>query len=312
MKIVLVGGSGFLGRYLVHELVADGHFCTVLSRHTERRGSVRLEPGTKLVQADVYDPQALSEQFLGAGAVISMAGILNESGFSGKGFKRVHVDLTGSIIEACKIAGVSRVLHISALNAGKGKSHYLKTKGEAEEMLRSEPDLKLTILQPSVIFGQGDSFFNRFADLLRVMPVFPLACGRSRMQPVYAGDVAAIAASSLGDRSTYGKTYEVGGPRVYTLLDLVRFTAISIGLKRWVFSLPGPVSRLQAMILGLIPGKPFSMDNFRSLQVDCVTEKNALAYFGIVPSAIEAMVPDYLSNSIRQKRLAGFRMRAGR
>ncbi len=150
MKVVLVGGSGFLGRYLVQELVADGHRCMVLSRNTDRCKTFRLEPGTELVQADVYDPKTLSEHFEGAGAVISMAGILNESGFGGKGFRRVHVELTQSIIEACKTVGVQRILHVSALNAGKGRSHYLASKGEAEILLSSEQELQVTILQPSV------------------------------------------------------------------------------------------------------------------------------------------------------------------
>lgn len=310
MKIILIGGSGFLGKYLVRELGADGHSCMVLSRHAVRRGSFKLEPGSELVQADVFDSEVLSSAIEGADAVISMAGILNESGSGGKGFRRVHLELPGLIANACKQAGVRRLLHVSALNAGKGKSHYLASKGEAEEMLRNEKDLQLTIFQPSVIFGRGDSFFNRFADLLRLSPVFPLACGGSLMQPVYAGDVAAVMASSLGDPSTHGRTYELGGPQVYTLQQLVKFTAESLGLKRWVVNLPQAASRLQAMVLGLVPGKPFSMDNFHSLQEDNVTVQNALPYFGIVPASIETTVPDYLSVSIRQQRLREIRKRA--
>jgi NADH dehydrogenase len=144
MKVVIIGGSGFLGRYLVHELVADGHECTVLSRHTDRCLSLKLEPCTQLVQTDVYDPDSLSQQFEGADAVISMAGILNETGFGGKEFRRVHVDLPALIIKACKKSGVKRLLHVSALNAGKGKSHYLVSKGETEELLRNEKSLQVT------------------------------------------------------------------------------------------------------------------------------------------------------------------------
>lgn len=310
MNIVLIGGSGFLGKYLVQELGADGHSCMVLSRHADRCGSFKLEPGVELRQADVFDADALNAAFEGADAVISMAGILNESGSGGKGFRRVHVDLPGLIVEACKQSGVRRLLHVSALNAGKGKSHYLASKGEAEAMLRSEKNLQVTIFQPSVIFGRGDSFFNRFAGLLKLSPVFPLACGGSLMQPVYAGDVAAVIASSLGDPSTHGRTYELGGPQVYTLQQLVKFTAESLGLKRWVVSLPTLASRLQAMLLGLVPGKPFSMDNFHSLQEDNITTQNALPYFGIVPASIETTVPEYLSVSTKQKRLREIRKRA--
>jgi NADH dehydrogenase len=132
------------------------------------------------------------------------------------------------------------------------------------------------------------------------------------LQPVYAGDVAMVMAASLGDPSTVGRTYELGGPRVYTLQQLVKFTAQTLGLRRWVFSLPAVASRLQAMILGLVPGKPFSLDNYQSLQVDNVTRQNSLSYFGIVPASIETLVPDYLNQSVRQKRLADFRARKNR
>jgi NADH dehydrogenase len=312
MKLVLVGGSGFLGRYLVQELADEGHDCVVLSRHAGKCGDIRLERRTKLVQADVYDPKDLLESFTGADVVINMAGILNEAGFGGKGFKRVHVDLTRGVIDACKAAGVQRLVHISALNAGKGKSQYLVTKGEAEDLLQAEQGLNVTILQPSVIFGPHDSFFNRFAAMLRWVPVFPLACPDSRMQPVFAGDVASVVASCIGDRSTFGRTYELAGPESYTLAELVRFTASAMGLRRLVVGLPGPVSRMQAMFFSLVPGKPFSLDNFKSLQVDCVSDQNAMAYFGIAPSGIGCIVPDYLVSSTRQKRLSSFRERARR
>ena len=312
MNIVLIGGSGFVGQYLVRELAADGHRCKVLTRSAGRRREFRLERGTLLVQADVYSPDVLAGQFEGADAVISMAGILNEQGFGGKGFHRVHVKLVGGIIEACNRAGLSRLLHLSALNAGKGASHYLQSKGEAEDLLRSARNLDVSIFQPSVIFGPGDSFFNRFASMLRWMPVLPLACPNSRMQPVYAGDVAAAMAASLGNPSTHGKTCELGGPRDYTLLELVRWTGKTLGLRSVVAPQPPLVSRVQAALLDFVPGKPFSTDNFRSLQLDNVTASNALPNFGIVPGAVESIVPGYLGVSLRQRRLGSIRKRAGR
>lgn len=312
MDIVLVGGGGFLGRYLVHELVADGHRCTVLSRHADRRAELRLEPATRLEQADVHDPAALSECLRNADAVISMAGILNEGVFSRGAFEKVHFDLPRSIVNACRAHGITRLLHVSALNAGKGDSRYLQTKGRAEEMLRAEEGLEVTIFQPSVIFGPGDSFFNRFATLLQVAPVMPLACGGSKMQPVYAGDVAAAVAESLEDPATFGRTYELGGPGVYTLKELVQFTAKVLGIKRTVVSLPDFLSRLQGLVMGLVPGQPFSLDNYRSLKTDNVTGHNGLPSFGIVPASIEAVVPGYLGISVRQRRLGDIRRHAGR
>lgn len=136
MRIVLIGASGFFGGHLLRALTADKHECVVLTRAKVRRGTVGLLPGVTLEQADVYDPEALAEQFSGADAVVSMAGILNESGGGGKGFHRAHVDLVEGIIKACRQAGVTRLLHVSALNAGKGSSHYLKSKGEAEQKPR--------------------------------------------------------------------------------------------------------------------------------------------------------------------------------
>jgi NADH dehydrogenase len=311
MKIVLIGGSGFVGQYLVRELAADGHECTVLTRCAVRHREFLLEQGVKLAQADVFSPEQLMDQLAGADAVVSMAGILNESGFGGKGFRRVHIEIVQGIIDACNQAGVDRLLHVSALNSGQGKSHYLQSKGEAEELLR-EAGLGVTIFQPSVIFGPGDSFFNRFAFLLRMAPVLPLACPRSRLQPVYVGDVAAAMAAALGDPSTIGRTYELGGPRDYSLIELVRWTATELGLKRVVVPLPNLMSRVQATLMDFVPGKPFSTDNYHSLQLENITRQNALPYFGIVPGSVENIVPDYLGVSLRQRRLKLMRERARR
>ncbi len=312
MKIVLVGGSGFLGQFVVRALAAAGHHSVVLTRAPERVREFALERGARLVQADVYSPAALSRQFEGAGAVVSMAGILNETGFGGQGFRRVHVDLVQGIAEACRTAGVKRLLHVSALNAGKGDSHYLRTKGEAESLLNSAAGLEVTIFQPSVIFGPGDGFFNRFAGLLRLAPVLPLACPNSRLQPVYAADVAQAMAVSLADTSTVNQTFQLGGPRDYTLIELVRWTAHVLGLRRLVVPLPDAASRAQALVMDLVPGKPFSTDNYRSLQLDNVAPDNDLAEFGFVPSSVERIVPAYLGQSLHQQRLATLRQRAGR
>lgn len=312
MNIVLVGGSGFLGRYCVREFSADGHHCTVLTRHASERRSMRLAKNTQLVEVDVHDADALAQAFEGADAAVSMAGILNEGAFGGADFERVHVQLPQKIIAACRASGIRRLLHVSALNAGKGASKYLKTKGEAEAFLREQAELDVTLFQPSIIFGPGDSFFNRFATLLRMTPVLPLACAGSRMQPVYAGDVAAAMAAAVGDPATHGRTYELGGPRVYTLAELVRYTAQVLGIRRLVIPQPDLLSRLQGVAMGCLPGAPFSLDNFRSLQTDNVTEHNGLEYFGIVPASIEGVVPGYLGTSLHQRRLRRIREQARR
>jgi len=307
MQIVLVGASGFFGRYLLRALTADQHHCVVLTRAAVRRCTVDMLPGAELVQADVYDVDVLIEQFTGADAVISMAGILNESGRSGKGFHKVHVELVEAIVAACREAGVSRLLHLSALHAGKGSSYYLKSKGEAEALLRSADDLDISIFQPSVIFGQGDQFFNRFAGMLSFTPVMPLACPKARLQPVFAEDVAAVMVASLEDPMTWGNSYELAGPKSYTLKELVQWTANALGQRRRVIGLPGPLSATMAVVMELVPGKPFSWDNYQSLKTDNTSEQNGFAYFGIYPRAIDVVVPDYLAGSVHQRRLQSFR-----
>lgn len=307
MQIVLIGASGFFGGYLLKELTAGGHGCRVLTRAAVRRKTVAMQPGVELEQADVHDAAELERQFGGADAVISMAGILNESGHSGREFFKVHVELVENIIAACRSAGVERLLHVSALNAGKGKSKYLKSKGEAESLLQAADDLNTTIFQPSVIFGRGDQFFNRFASMLSFSPVMPLACPNARLQPVYAGDVANVMAASLDDPLTFGKSFELAGPHSYTLKELVEWTAKNSGYHRKVIGLPGPLSAAMAATMEWVPGKPFSWDNFQSLQTDNVSENNGFTYFHVEPKAIDQVVPDYLTGSLHQRRLQNCR-----
>ena len=312
MQIILLGASGFLGKYVLKALSKEGHRSTVLTRDVAGRSTLRLVPGIKLVQADVYDRDVLATRFRGADAVISMAGILNESGRGGKGFHKVHVELVEGVIEACREAGVMRLLHVSALNAGQGSSHYLKSKGEAEQRLLGASDLGVTIFQPSVIFGRGDDFFNRFAGMLRLMPVMPLACPKARLQPVFAGDVADVMTASLEDPMTCGKRYELAGPLSYTLKELVQWTASTMAVRRWILGLPKPLSAILAGTMNLVPGKPFSWDNYQSLQTDNTSDKDDFAYFGVYPRSIDLVVPDYLIGSIHQRRLWAFRKQARR
>ncbi len=309
MRIVLLGASGFLGRYVLQALIDDSHYCTVLTRNATRRSTLNLLSGVRLVQADIYDRDVLAGQFAGADAVISMAGILNESGRGGKGFNRAHVELVEGVVEACRTAGVTRLLHVSALNAGEGSSHYLQSKGQAEALLLAADDLNVSIFQPSVIFGRGDEFFNRFAMMLRLAPVMPLACPKARLQPVYAGDVASAMATALDDPMTWGKRYELAGPLSYTLKELVQWTADTMAARRLIVGLPKPLSAAMAAVMNLVPGKPFSWDNYQSLQTDNTSEKNDFAFFGVEPKTIDLVVPYYLTGSVHQRRLSAFRKR---
>ena len=199
MRIVLIGATGFIGHHLLPALSAAGHQCIALTRYAPGCRELTVIPGVEVRQTDVFDDSKLKQQFEGADAVINMVGILNESGNSGKGFNRAHVELTGKVVAACRECGVRRLVQVSALNAGKGNSHYLESKGRAEELIREAEGLDSTIVQPSVIFGDGDSFFNRFAGLLKLAPFLPLACPNAKMQPVWVGDVVKAMTRALID-----------------------------------------------------------------------------------------------------------------
>jgi uncharacterized protein YbjT (DUF2867 family) len=264
-------------------------------------------PRVEVRQTDVYDPEKLAECLRGADAAINMVGILNEPGRKGKGFHRAHVELTERLIAACRAAGVRRFVQVSALNAGMGKSHYLVSKGEAEARIRAAGDLDSTILQPSVIFGEGDAFFNRFAGLLRLAPVLPLACPNALMQPVWVGDVAAAITAVLPDKASFGRTLVLVGPRAYSLRELVTLTARAVGSQCRILGLPDGLSRVQARVMDFLPGKPFSTDNYLSLQTPNTSEANSLPELGISPRSLESVVPKMLGVSARQYRLDGFR-----
>lgn len=307
-RVVVLGGSGFVGRHLIARLRAAGHTVTVLSRNGHQRRGVTVEPGVKLVTVDVYDPDALARAFTGADAVINLVGILNEPGFGGSGFERAHVVLTSHVISGCLQAGVRRLLQMSALNAGRGKSHYLRTRGIAEERVR-ESGLDWTIFQPSVIFGRGDGLFQRFASLLRLAPVLPLAKPDARFAPVYVGDVAEAITQCLTRPESIGQRFELYGDQVLRLREIVAYTARQMGLKRWVIGLPDWAARLQAAVFDFVPGKPFSTDNYRSLQIDSVGGVDGLFQLGITKTPIDAVVPQLLGHGGRQAALDAMRSR---
>jgi len=312
-QICILGGTGFVGRSLANRLTQSGYGLRILTRNRERnKDNLILLPAVELVEADVHDAEQLHRQFAGCDAVINLVGILNERGRHGSGFRQVHVELTGKIIEACAANNIRRLLHMSALNADadRGPSHYLKSKGAAEDLAHAAIRLgiKVTSFRPSVIFGREDSFFNRFARLLQITPLcFPLACAGSRFAPVYVGDVAETFAQALSDPDCYGRRYNLCGPKVYTLQELVNYTATCIGVKRYIIPLNNLLSRIQGAVFDFVPGKPFSTDNYLSATVDSVCDCNDLTRFVSLPMAVEAVVPQYLSHRSQRARYYQFR-----
>ncbi|HYQ70287.1 MAG TPA: complex I NDUFA9 subunit family protein [Gammaproteobacteria bacterium] len=314
--ICILGGSGFVGSHLAHRLTRDGYRVRILTRRPQRHRALAVNPDITLVEADVQDSAVLRGQFAGCAAVINLVGILNESGKRGAGFHRLHVELPQRVADAALASGVTRLLHMSALNAAarEQNSLYLRTKGEGEDRVHTaaEQGLVVTSFRPSVIFGPGDSFFNRFAGLLRLAgPVFPLACPDSRFAPVCVTDVAEAMCRSL-DNATGGERLELCGPAVCTLRELVEYTRDQLGLRCCVIGLGDTLSRLQARMLERVPGKPFSMDNYYSLQQDSVCGRNALPTLGINPSPIAAVVPGYLAGSSSRGRYQSLRRQARR
>jgi uncharacterized protein YbjT (DUF2867 family) len=300
--IVVLGGTGFVGSHLVPALARSGWQVSVASRNAERLRALAVLPGVRIVSADVHDRAALMQLLRGADAAINLVGILNEPGRKGAGFRRAHVDLTGALVGACKEAGVSRLLQMSSLNAGRGNSHYLLSRGEAEQRVRAS-GLDWTIFQPSVIFGPGDGLFFRFAALLALSPLLPLAKPGAKFAPVYVLDVVKAFLRALEDRSTIGRTYEIYGPAVMTLREIVAYTARHRGLRRLIIGLPDPLGRLQAALFDFVPGKPFSSDNWKSLQIDSVGGIDGLYQLGIDKTPVDAVMPALLSGSPRQARL---------
>jgi uncharacterized protein YbjT (DUF2867 family) len=313
-RILLLGGSGFVGSHLAARLVRDGHVVTVLSRQPFRHAQLRVLPTLRLVAADVHDEAALSAACKDADVVINLVGILNERGRNGLGFRRAHTELARRVLEACKRGGVTRLLHMSALNAdaATGASYYLRSKGEAEGIVLTQagPELKVTVFQPSVIFGVDDALTNRFARLLELAPLlFPLACPDARFAPVWVEDVVEAMARSIDDRRTHGQRYQLGGPQVITLEELVRFVRDQRGLRTRIWRLPHALGKLQAAVLELVPGKPFSLDNWRSLQLPSVGTTDGFASFGIAPSALAAVAPAWLSRHSQRGRYDALRAR---
>jgi NADH dehydrogenase len=294
----VLGGTGFIGSLLVAHLVRDGHQVKVLTRNRARHRALLVLPTLELVRADPYDDATLRREFAGCDAVVNLIGILNERGFGGAGFRRTHTELPRRVHEACRAAGVRRYLHMSSLKADPelGPSHYLRSKGAAERLLtQAGPPPEVVIFRPSVVFGPGDGLFHRFAGLLRMAPgVFPLACASAKFAPVYVGDVVAAFVTTLERPDISGRVFELCGPEVVTLRDIVRMTARTLGLRVWVVPLPRPLAWLQGLLLGLVPGKPFSLDNFRSASVDSVCSTSGLTELDIRPSPMRAIVPGYL------------------
>jgi NADH dehydrogenase len=319
-SVLVVGGSGFIGRHLVALLAAQGLRVTVASRNRERAKHLILLPTVDVVETDVMAPGVLDGLARGQQAVINLIGTLHsrrgrrdERGPNdyGPDFARLHVELPQAIIAACRAQGVKRLLHVSALGLSPlAPSEYLRSKAIGERAVLAAEDLDVTVFRPSIVFGPEDTFLNRFALFARLMPVIAVPCPNARFQPVYVGDVARALSRALDDPETRGMVYELCGPHQYTMKQLVEFVCDVTGRQRMIVGLPDRLAYLQAMVLEKLPGKLMTRDNFLSLQVPSVC--SGTFPFGIQPQALEAVAPTYLAPSGPRERYPQLRWRARR
>lgn len=303
--ILVLGGSGFVGRHVVNRLVADGRRVVVPTRRRDNARHLNVLPSVDVVEADLFRRPDLARLVARAGAVVNLVGILNESGR--ETFARAHVDLAQGIVAECRASEVRRLVHMSALHADPGgPSRYLRSKGEAEAAVVAS-GLDWTVVQPSVIFGPEDGFLNLFATLLRFAPVFPLARADAKFQPVYVGDVAECIVRALSLDATVGHRYPLCGPNVYTLRELVRYVGLTIGAARPIVPLGRRLATLQARVLEHLPGALMSRDNLASMEKDSVCGCDFPSVFGFVPQPLETVVPTYLGAEAMKSRYDAFR-----
>ncbi len=315
-NILVIGGSGFIGSAIVAKLCAQGRRVVVPTRRRDRAKHLILLPTADVVEADVNDPQALAGLMAGMDAVINLVGVLHSDTGSpyGRRFKAAHVDLPRKIGEACVAAGVPRLLHMSSLCAeANAPSMYLRSKAAGEAAVREAASgVALTILRSSVVFGRDDKFINLFAWMQRYAPFVALGKPDAKLQPIWVEDVAQSFVNALDEPRTFGHDYDIAGPKVYTLKQLVEYAGSVSGHPRLVFGLPDRLAYLQAWALEFAPIEMLSRDNLDSTKVDNVITAPIPAELGITPAAMEAIVPAYLSGQSPKERYTHLRDHARR
>jgi len=312
VNICIIGGMGFVGTNLINKLVTLGHSVKVITRHPERHRHLLILPSVKLISIDFFGKKILERQLDGYDVVINLAGILNPQGVNT--FEKAHVEVTRRVAEAARSVEIPRLLHMSALNADEnGPSEYLRTKGKAQKLVLTTEGLQVTSFAPSVIFGPGDNFFNMFASLLSLLPVFPLTSAATRFAPVYVGDVVDAFINSIHKSETYGKNYELCGPEVYTLKELVKYTAKQTGSKSIIIPLNRFFSSPLVAMMNLIPGSPITRDNFNSMKLDSICKNNQAAeVLELSLHSLDSVVPLYLAGGDFAGQMDELRRKAGR
>jgi uncharacterized protein YbjT (DUF2867 family) len=297
-RAAIFGGAGFIGRYVVKRLAERGDVLTVGGRNAASANFLKLkgEVGQVGLVNIAIDDEALLPAFVaGNDAIVNLVGILHEGG--GQRFDMAHHIGPARLARLAREAGASRFIHLSAIGADpRSSSAYARTKAAGEEAVR-DAFPTATILRPSVVFGPEDQFFNRLAALAMISPVLPvIGGGETRFQPVYVGDVADAVVRCIDDSTTAGRTYELGGPKIYSFRALIELLLAEIGRKRFLVDLPFGLASLQARLMALLPNPPLTPDQVELLKRDNVVSSGALtlAALGIAPTPVEAVLPSYL------------------
>lgn len=307
MNIIILGGTGFIGRHLCEKLIRAGHRVTVPTRRLENAREIQMLPGLQPIACNVHDAAQLTKAVAGHDLLINLVAILHGSE---EAFNKVHVELPQTIVAACKAAGVGRVVQMSSLGAAlDAPSKYLRSKGRGEQVFLSS-GLDVTILRPSVVFGEGDKLLNVFAQLQQSFPFVPLAGSDAQFQPVWVEDVAqavvnVIASNNHQNNSTprtiYNgktpKTFEITGAQVLSLRQLFELAGRCVGTNRPIFHLPDALAKIQAGIMERLPGPTLmSRDNLASMKSPSIASGKLpnLGDLGIEPASIYAIAPSYL------------------
>ncbi len=309
---VVLGGSGFVGSAIVAKLVSAGYQVTVLTRRLDHAKHLSLLPGVTLKVCNVFDGQALRSALQGADAVINLLGILHQSGKAS--FTQVHADLPVQLAKLCQDLGIKRLLHMSSLCAATdAPSLYLRSKGQAEVALAGYvPALAITVFRPSIIFGRADQFINLFAGLIKHFPLVVLVKPNAKFQPVWVEDVATCFVASLNQPASFGLSYDLVGPKVYTFRALLKAIMQTLGVHKPILGLNDALSYAQAFLMECLPIKLMSRDNIRSMQVDSVSDQAFPEWLELRPSALETVMPQYLIDQTPRGAYDRFRRKAAR
>jgi NADH dehydrogenase len=311
-EIWVLGGSGFVGSAIIAALQKQGYRIRVLTRKLSHAHHLKLLPNVVLEECDIFNVDALRKTLRGADAVINLVGILHQS--RKLSFKRVHAQLPETLANICIDLGIKRLIHMSSLGASEhAPSQYLRSKAAGEAALYAlKNKLNITIFQPSIIFGRHDNFINLFAGLIKISPFIPLAKPQAKFQPVWVEDVADCVVNSLENTETFGKSYPLAGPQVYTFKALIQIIMRVLKIERPIIGLGDSLAYLQALMMEFLPVKLMSRDNLKSLEVDSVSNTPLQPIFNITPTALEAIIPEYLVDQTPRGAYDAFRAQASR